>query len=206
MTCVLHFWKYPARALVPLLLIVLVGGLGAQEAAPAPEASQDDAGRLYNPGAVQQRTPTVDLDNDEYIKELEKGLRCTCGCNLDIYTCRTTDFSCATSPALHREILALHNDGKTADEIREDFVARYGTEVLMSPKAEGFNLAGYLVPGSVMVLAGLLLTAHLLKTRRAKIPVPVSEEGVGYGDSVAGIDASPEELDRLRQELLREDV
>jgi cytochrome c-type biogenesis protein CcmH len=161
---------------------------------------------LYNPGAVQQRTPTVDLDNDEYIKELEKGLRCTCGCNLDIYTCRTTDFSCATSPALHREILALHNDGKTADEIREDFVARYGTEVLMSPKPEGFNLAGYLVPGSVMVLAGLLLTAHLLRKRRERVPVPVAEDGAGYGDSVAGIDASPEELERLRQELLREDI
>jgi cytochrome c-type biogenesis protein CcmH len=199
-----RIWTYSARSLVPLILLALVGGLGAQEAAPP--APQDDAGRLYNPGAVQQRTPTIDLDNDEYIKELEKGLRCTCGCNLDIYTCRTTDFSCATSPALHREILALHNDGKTAEEIREDFVARYGTEVLMSPKPEGFNLAGYLVPGSVMILAGVLLTAHLLRNRRQKVPVPVPEEGTGFGSPVSGIDASPEELERLRQELLREDV
>ena len=188
------------RGLLPLVLLALAGALGAQEAAPSP---QGEAGRLYNPGAVQERTPTVDLDNDEYIKELEKGLRCTCGCNLDIYTCRTTDFSCTTSPALHREILALHNDGKTAQEIMDDFVARYGDQVLMSPKPEGFNLAGYLVPGIVMVIAGLLLTAHLLKRRREQRVVSMAD-----GSSTTlppGIDASPEELARLRQELLRED-
>ena len=181
-------------------MAALTDVLNAQEAAPSP---QEEAGRLYNPGAVQERTPTVDLDNDEYIKQLEKGLRCTCGCNLDIYPCRTTDFSCATSPALHREILALHNEGKTAQEIMDDFVARYGDEVLMSPKPEGFNLAGYLVPGIVMVAAGLLLTAHLLRRRRERVVVPVAE--ASSGKPPLGIDASPEELERLRQELLRED-
>jgi len=188
------------RGLLPLVMMALAGSLGAQTAAPSP---QEEAGRLYNPGAVQERAPTVDLDNDEYIKELEKGLRCTCGCNLDIYTCRTTDFSCATSPALHREILALHNDGKTAQEIMDDFVARYGDEVLMSPKPEGFNLAGYLVPGIVMLVAGLLLTAHLLRRRRGGVVVPVV--GASSGEPPPGIDASPEELERLRQEVLRED-
>ncbi len=188
------------RGLLPLFMLALAGALGAQEAAPS---SQEEAGRLYNPGAVQERTPTVDLDNDEYIKELEKGLRCTCGCNLDIYTCRTTDFSCATSPALHREILALHNDGKTAQEIMDDFVARYGDEVLMSPKPEGFNLAGYLVPGIVMVIAGLLLTAHLLKRRREQVVVPVADASAP--SMPPGINGSPDELERLRQELLRED-
>jgi len=188
------------RGLLPLVMMALAGSLGAQTGAPSP---QEEAGRLYNPGAVQERAPTVDLDNDEYIKELEKGLRCTCGCNLDIYTCRTTDFSCATSPALHREILALHNDGKTAQEIMDDFVARYGDEVLMSPKPEGFNLAGYLVPGIVMLVAGLLLTAHLLRRRRGGVVVPVV--GASSGEPPPGIDASPEELERLRQEVLRED-
>ena len=57
-----HIWNYSARGLVPLMLLALAGGLGAQEAAPSP---QEDAGRLYNPGAVQQRTPTTDLDNDD---------------------------------------------------------------------------------------------------------------------------------------------
>jgi len=187
-------------AAVPFALLAFAATAGAQEGVPS---SQEEAGRLYNPGAVQERAPTVDLDNDDYIKELEKGLRCTCGCNLDIYTCRTTDFSCTVSPSLHREILALHNEGKTADEIIAAFVAQYGDEVLMSPKPEGFNLAGYLVPGIVMVVAGLLLTAHLLRRRRERVAVPVGASD--RKDVLAGIDASPAELERLRQELLRED-
>ena len=30
--------------------------------------------------------------------ELEHQIHCQCGCNLDVYTCRTTDFSCEVSP------------------------------------------------------------------------------------------------------------
>ena len=53
-------------------------------------------GTLYNPGVVQQRTPTVKADNDDFIMGVEKTLKCQCGCNLDVYTCRTTDFTCNT--------------------------------------------------------------------------------------------------------------
>ena len=112
----------------------------------SPQESQD-AGRLYNPSVVQQRARSTDYDNDEHIKNIEKQLGCTCGCNLDIYTCRTTDFTCTTSPRLHREVVALHEAGLTAEEILEDFTTRYGEQVLMAPRPEGFNLAGYRVPG-----------------------------------------------------------
>ena len=37
--------------------------------------------------------------------------------------------------------------GKTAQEILDAFVAKYGEKALMAPKPEGFNLAGYLLPG-----------------------------------------------------------
>ena len=41
-------------------------------------------------------------------------LACNCGCTLDVFTCRTTDFSCTYSPQLHREVLALRNRGMSA--------------------------------------------------------------------------------------------
>ena len=86
-------------------------------------------------------------DNDPFVTAVEHRLQCTCGCTLDVYTCRTTDFTCTYSPALHKEVLALQDQGKTADEIVAAFVAKYGEKVLMAPKPEGFNLAGYVVPG-----------------------------------------------------------
>lgn len=159
-----------------------------------------DAGRLYNPNAVQQRTPTVGADNDAQIMELEKTLKCQCGCNLDIYTCRTTDFTCTTSPALHREIVGLWNDNRTADQIREAFVSEYGEQALMAPKAEGFNLAGYFVPG-VLMLAGVgILSMWILRRQRqvASVPSLAATEAIDIA-AVAG--ATPEELERLRRAL-----
>ncbi|NUQ12776.1 MAG: cytochrome c-type biogenesis protein CcmH [Gemmatimonadaceae bacterium] len=43
--------------------------------------------------------------------------------------------------------------GKTPDDVRAYFVAKYGEWILLSPRAEGFNLIVYLVP-LIAVLAG----------------------------------------------------
>lgn len=175
-----------------------------QEGAQAPAVpGGGGAGQLYNPGAVQQRTPTSQADNDAYLMSLEKTLKCQCGCNLDIYTCRTTDFTCTTSPALHRDIVALRSQGMSADEIRAAFVDKYGEQALMAPKAEGFNLAGYFVPGAVMLAGVAALTAWLLRRQRQvaeAAPVTVAAPVAG-GDLPPVAGATPEEMERLRQAL-----
>jgi cytochrome c-type biogenesis protein CcmH len=181
------------------LALAGAGGLRAQDPAQGTPGG-GEAGRLYNPNAVQQRAPTVGADNDAQIMAIEKTLKCQCGCNLDIYTCRTTDFTCTTSPALHREIVALWNDHRTADQIREAFVAEYGEQALMAPKAEGFNLAGYFVPG-ILMLAGIgVLSTWILRRQRhvAAVPSLAATEAIDIA-AVAG--ATPEELERLRRAL-----
>jgi cytochrome c-type biogenesis protein CcmH/NrfF len=181
------------------LALAGAGALRAQGATQGASGS-GEAGRLYNPNAVQQRAPTVGADNDAQIMELEKTLKCQCGCNLDIYTCRTTDFTCTTSPALHREIVALWNDNRTADQIREDFVREYGEQALMAPKAEGFNLAGYFVPGIVMLFGIGILSMWILRRQRqvAAVPSLAATEAI---DIAAVSGATPEELERLRRAL-----
>jgi cytochrome c-type biogenesis protein CcmH/NrfF len=181
------------------LALAGAGALRAQDATQGASGS-GEAGRLYNPNAVQQRAPTVGADNDAQIMELEKTLKCQCGCNLDIYTCRTTDFTCTTSPALHREIVALWNDNRTADQIREDFVREYGEQALMAPKAEGFNLAGYFVPGIVMLFGIGILSMWILRRQRqvAAVPSLAATEAI---DIAAVSGATPEELERLRRAL-----
>jgi cytochrome c-type biogenesis protein CcmH len=178
-------------------LTAVVFGRGAWSQEPEAQSPQEpaDAGRLYNPGVVQQRARSTDADNDEYIKDLEKQMRCTCGCNLDIYTCRTTDFTCTTSPALHREVVALHESGLSGQEILDDFVARYGEDVLMAPKPEGFNLAGYLVPGILVSLVGMILI-WVLYRRQSVIALATAEKDA-LPEAVPGIAATPEELARL---------
>lgn len=167
------------------------------------QAAQDSLGgvgsrgTLRDPRAVGRPRPATDARDDAEIKAIEQRLACNCGCTLDVFTCRTTDFTCTYSPALHREVLALRDEGKTAQQILDAFVARYGEKALMAPKPKGFNLAGYLLPGTLIAAAGAGLVLYI---GRRKAAVAVSPAGAAPG-KVAEVAASPDELDRLRRAL-----
>ena len=156
------------------------------------------AGRVYDPERAGRPLPPVTAgDNDAAIQRIEKRIRCSCGCGLDVYTCRTTDFSCTYSPAMHKEVLRLAGAGKSAQQITDEFVAQYGEQALMAPPRRGFNLAGYFVPSIVVVIAGIFLTLRLRRwTRAAGATAPTP-------DHVPPPNASAAELERLRQELDR---
>ena len=122
-----------------------IGRLGAVALLPlqqaqGPLAGQGAVGTLRDPGAAgRARAPTEIADYDERIKVIEQRLACSCGCTLDVFTCRTTDFTCTYSPQLHREVVELDRAGKTAQEILDAFVAKYGEKALMAPEAGGLQ-------------------------------------------------------------------
>jgi cytochrome c-type biogenesis protein CcmH len=178
--------------------------LGAAVLSVAQTGQQSDrqsAGRVYDPGRAGRALPPVTAaDNDAGIQAIEKRLKCSCGCGLDIYTCRTTDFSCTYSPALHKEVLRLAGQGKTAQQIMDEFVAQYGEAALMAPPKRGFNLAGYFVPSIAILVAALFLVRALRRwTRRSPAiapSIPASPPPT----------ATPTELEQLRRELDRLDA
>ena len=173
-------------------------GLGAGPTAQDSLAGRGTTGTLRDPSVVgSPRAPTDARENDAQIQAIEKRLACNCGCTLDVFTCRTTDFSCTYSPALHREVLALRDEGKTAQQILDAFVAKYGEKALMAPKPHGvLNLTGYLLPGTLIAAAGAGLLVFIGKRRTA-----VAATGQGTVTSAATGTASPEELERLRRAL-----
>jgi cytochrome c-type biogenesis protein CcmH len=191
-----------------------LGRLGAVALLPMqgqdPLAGQGELGTLRDPAAAgRPRAPTEIADYDERIKAIEHRLACSCGCTLDIFTCRTTDFTCTYSPQLHREVVELDRAGKTAQEILDTFVEKYGEKALMAPKAEGFNLWGYLLPGSAILVAAGALVAVLSRRRVAVAeaggagvgePHPIVERP-GSERKPAPTSASPEEMERLRRAL-----
>jgi len=155
------------------------------------------AGRLWDPArAGRPLEPVNAADNDAAIQALEKQLHCTCGCNLDVYTCRTTDFTCTVSPAMHQHVVGLAERGMTGQQIIDQFVREHGVAILMAPPKRGFNLAGYFVPSVLIVAAGLVLTLVLRRWARTAASDRVS------GGPVAPAGTS-EELERLRSELDR---
>ena len=89
-------------------------------------------------------------------------------------------------------------------EILDAFVAEYGEKALMAPKPEGFNLWGYLLPGSVILLAGAGLFAFISRRRvvvaevesETRLGAPAAADGAAQGPA-----ATPDELERLRRAL-----
>jgi len=137
--------------------------------------AQDPQTQASNLGAMDQsaarsvrRPPKPNshplLTDRERDQQIEGKLRCQCGCTLDVYTCRTTDFSCQVSPAMHADIKSLVDGGYSAQEILDSFVDTYGERVLMAPRPQGFNLFGYLAPFAAFVIgAGAVVTKDITK-------------------------------------------
>jgi cytochrome c-type biogenesis protein CcmH len=149
--------------------------------------------RPPKPGAV----PSLTVEERD---ALEHEIRCQCGCTLDVYTCRTTDFSCQVSPAMHRDVIALVEGGYSAQEILDAFVQTYGERALMAPKREGFNLAGYLVPFAALGAGAAALVVVLRgMQRRTSTISPASRT------APVGAKATPDELAKLDAAIRRDD-
>ncbi|HET9003115.1 MAG TPA: cytochrome c-type biogenesis protein CcmH [Gemmatimonadaceae bacterium] len=206
------------RAGVAAVAILATRGAGAQGAAAdstrSPNAPTDGSSgsNLFemNQGAARtvQRPPKPGakphVSNDER-DQVEKKLRCQCGCTLDVYTCRTTDFACEVSPAMHRDINTLIAGGYGAQEIIDAFVDSYGEKVLMAPTKSGFNLVGWTMPfGAILVGGGVL--AVLIRRWRRRDAVAAAERARSAGPrSVAGVDASADELARVEAAVRGDD-
>ena len=140
--------------------------------------------------AMRGRAVTADARD-----ALEHDIRCQCGCTLDVYTCRTTDFSCQVSPAMHRDVISLVEGGYSAQEILDAFVGTYGERALMAPKREGFNWAGYLMPFAVLGAGAIGLVAVLRRMQRRTAAVagpirPAPVPAVATADELAQLDAA----------------
>lgn len=148
------------------------------------------------PGAVPLLT---DLQRDE----LERHLHCQCGCTLDVFTCRTTDFSCQVSPAMHRDVLELVRGGYSAQEIMDAFVGAYGERALMAPKKSGFNLIAWFTPGIAVLAGGAGVYALLRRWGRN------SSEGAAAkrasAPAMGRVDATSDELARLEAAVKGDD-
>ena len=92
----------------------------------------------------------------------------------------------------------LRRAGKDPDEIVAAFVAKYGEQILMAPPPEGFNLAGYLVPGVAVAAAGMLIGLVLLRRARLAGQAPAA--------SLVPAGAGPTDADREKLRRALDDV
>ena len=134
-----------------------------------------DANEVYRPVTLPSKPGAQPSMTAAQRDELEHQIHCQCGCNLDVYTCRTTDFSCSVSPVMHADVMGLVAGGYTAPEILAAFRAAYGEKVLMAPMRSGFNLVGYTMP-FIALGTGAVIVAVLLKRWKSRAPAVATVE------------------------------
>jgi len=102
-------------------------------------------------GAAPRTTP----------EQIEGGLTCQCSCQQTVSGCNHEGCgSKAEMQAMAEKEVASGKDGPT---ILQDFVLKYGTQVLSTPPPSGFNLMVWILP----ILGGIIgLSAVLMAVRR----------------------------------------
>lgn len=121
---------------------------------------------LLAPAGVFAQEPQASLP------DIEDEVMCpVCGVGLDLVT---------EAPQALRQrefIRTLIAEGLTKEEIKDRLVAEYGSEVLASPAAEGFDLAAWLVPGGAIVIAGVAILVAVRRWRHTGRSRPPAAQG-----------------------------
>jgi cytochrome c-type biogenesis protein CcmH len=173
-------------------------GLGAVRRAQAQSGTQTfngpmaNAQEVYRPVKLEPKPDAPPSMTQLERDALERRIKCQCGCVLDVFTCRTTDFSCSVSPAMHGDVLALVDGGYTEPEILSAFQSTYGERVLMAPVKSGFNLLGYTMP-FIVLGTGAVVVAALIKRWKSRAPATVftpQPEMTATTEELARLDAA----------------
>jgi cytochrome c-type biogenesis protein CcmH len=127
--------------------------------------------------AAEPRTTLPDVEDEVMCVE--------CGTALNV----------STSPVADREREFIRRriaEGKSKPEIKAALVEEYGPRVLAVPEGGGFDVAAWLVPGALSLLALLGVGVAALTWRRRRGEEP---------EAVAGEELDPDEARRLDADL-----
>ncbi|MDC0707357.1 cytochrome c-type biogenesis protein CcmH [Stigmatella sp. ncwal1] len=163
-----------------LLSLTLIAGLATGQFAP------QQAGSAPLEAALETR-----------VQKLGKELRCPMCQGLSI-----ADSSSSAARAQLDKVRELVAEGRSDQEVRDFFVARYGEWALLEPKAEGFNWLVWLGP-LLLIVGGLFVIL-----RQVKGPATAADTGAAPApapDAPATTAAEAEDpyLQAVRREMER---
>ena len=121
-------------------------------------SAQSSAGA---PGARPVATAPADSALDAATRSLASQLRCPVCQGLSLQ-----DSPSELAQQMRDVVRQQLQDGKTPDQIKDYFVARYGQWILMAPPAAGFNWLVYSLPFVVLVVGGAMLVVLVRRWTR----------------------------------------
>jgi cytochrome c-type biogenesis protein CcmH len=127
------------------------------------------------------------------VQKLGKELRCAVCQGLSV-----ADSPSSMARAQLDKVRELVSEGKTDQEVRDYFVARYGEWVLLQPKAEGFNLFVWLGPVALLLGGGYVISRQVRREPAQATPEPAAPPAPGTPASNDSVDPY---LAAVRREL-----
>jgi len=158
------------RFVAAFAAVIVAASIAAAQAVPPPQPAHgqenseppatvaDSSGKMGLP----RPAPLADAELEALTRDISKQLRCP--------VCQGE--SIQDSPAsLAQEMKALVREqlaaGRTPDEVKAFFVARYGDWILLQPPARGLNTLLYALPVAVVIAGLLTIAVAVKKWRRA---------------------------------------
>ena len=145
---------------------------------------------------AQEQVSTTTPSLESNLDQLMTSVYCYCGCVREtIKHC-----VCGVAQGIETDFRNRLINGETVQQIREDYLARYGTQFSALMPAKGFNIVAYAMPAIIIVLLGIIVFLVLRSKRKAapaQPPDPPSSPQSGSTDQYKQIE---EELERYKQQ------
>jgi cytochrome c-type biogenesis protein CcmH len=145
-----------------VVLAALVSGLAVQ---PAPA----QAGQAGETSVSDPAPPPVVLtpEQEELAAEIESMLKCPVCRSQSVRTSRSF-----MAEDMSRRIRQMVAEGRSKEEIREYFVARYGDYIVLAPRKEGFTWTVWLLPFALVLGGAVTIVAAARRWRGRPPPAP----------------------------------
>ena len=147
-------------------------------------------------GEGMDRGGMLDIRSDEE-RQVFGDLQCTCGCPREaISTC-----TCGIAAGFRTEVRAMMAKGMTEEEIKAEWVRRYGTQALTVPSNTGANRLLYVAPLAVIAGMGAVAVWVLRRFRRAGLKSLEKAEAAAAPVAGAKRDEYDDKLDEELKQL-----
>ena len=146
--------------------------------------------------AAQEQTATTDSSLEAKLDQLMTSVYCHCGCVREtIKHC-----VCGVAQGIETDFRNRLNAGGTVQQIRDDYLARHGTQYSALMPAKGFNIVAYAMPVVIIVLIGVIVFLVLRSKRSAALAKSSASTEPQESASTNQYEKIEQELERYKQQ------
>ena len=151
---------------------------------------------LISAAAAQEQELTTDPSLESNLNQLMTSVYCYCGCARETIT----NCICGNAQQIEMDFRNRLINGGTVQQIRADYLARYGTQFSALMPVKGFNIVAYAMPAIIIGLLGVIVFLVLKSKRSAALTqssVAIEPQQPASADQYEQIE---EELKRYKQQ------